>query len=129
MRARVASEVPGGALRVEVDGLNTGTVQVPTTGSYANWITLPVMTRSFGAGQHTIRIFFDQNAGLNLNWFELVPENPVIVENRLPGSSAWRDQSDITCDDSLIRATRRPRASTAVARSPSTCTWGCRETR
>jgi len=66
---RVATQNAGANFNLLLDGVSTGTVNVPNTAGWQTWttvgkdITLP-------AGEHTLRIA--PAVGFNLNWFEVL---------------------------------------------------------
>jgi len=69
---RVASLAGGGQLRVRLDGVVLGTLQIPNTGGWQNWqtVTLPNVPFAGGTGSKALRLEV-LNAGFNLNWIEL----------------------------------------------------------
>jgi hypothetical protein len=57
---RLASTGAGGALHVEVDGVNlTGTIGVPNTGGWQAWTTVTVRQVPLTAGTRKLRLVFD----------------------------------------------------------------------
>ena len=73
-----AQVLTGGRLHVEVDGVDkTGPINVPDTGGWQTWTTLPGPSISLSSGSHVIRVYFDAvgsggGAG-NYNWFKVGP--------------------------------------------------------
>ena len=60
--ARVACYKSGGKFHVEVDGANkTGSLTVPSTGGWKNWVTIGKAGISLSAGTHIVRIQMDGN--------------------------------------------------------------------
>lgn len=69
MRARIASQTQGGSFRLEIDGVDrTGTVQVPVTGGWQDWVDVD-FTADIDAGPHVVR-FVPLDGEFNINWFE-----------------------------------------------------------
>ena len=65
---RLAAVAAGHTMHVEMDGANiSGTVSIPNTGGWQNWVTASVTVPSLSAGQHVLRVVFD-TGGCNLNW-------------------------------------------------------------
>lgn len=89
---RVACNGPGGTFHAELDGTNfTGPLQIPNTGNWQVYATLPVPAVNVSiAGPHVLRVVFEsaapgqQNVG-NLNWISAVaiagttPPGPAVV--------------------------------------------------
>jgi endonuclease/exonuclease/phosphatase family metal-dependent hydrolase len=76
---RVASNGTGGTLHIEIDGVAVpGTVQVPSTGGWQTWTTVPKTGLSLTAGTHLLKLVVDtvgpttQTLG-NLNWVQIRP--------------------------------------------------------
>ena len=68
MKARVANpNVPRTAV-LSVDGVQTATITVPTTGSFGKFTTVQVPV-TLAAGTHTLRLTFSGD-GQNWNWLE-----------------------------------------------------------
>jgi hypothetical protein len=75
---RLADTSTGGALHVEVDGVNvSGTLSVPNTGGWQTWTTITKTGINLTAGQHIVKVSFDTNGSNgwvgNLNWFSFAP--------------------------------------------------------
>ncbi len=72
--ARVAAPSQGGTFHVEVDSVNvTGTLTIPSTGSWQTWTTV-AKTVTLAAGPQRLRVVFDApgpSAFGNLNWFRV----------------------------------------------------------
>jgi alpha-N-arabinofuranosidase len=69
--ARIATINTGRSFRLLVNGVDvTGTVTVPTTGSYQKWQTVTRTNVSLPAGTHRLR-FTTGTGGFNLNWLSL----------------------------------------------------------
>lgn len=73
---RVASQGPGGAFHVEVDGQDeTGEFNLPQTGSDNSWTTITKGSISLSSGTHTIRLVCDANGAYgpagDINWMKL----------------------------------------------------------
>jgi hypothetical protein len=74
LTVRVANVGSGGKFHVEVDDVDkTGPIDVPDTGGWQTWRSLPAANISMTAGSHVIRVYFDAvgsagGAG-NYNWF------------------------------------------------------------
>ncbi|MGE5609374.1 MAG: carbohydrate-binding protein [Bacillota bacterium] len=73
--ARVASYSTGGNFHIEVDGANkTGTMIVPSTGSWQNWTTVRKTGVNLSAGTHVLRLSMDTapNGYVgNFNWLQI----------------------------------------------------------
>lgn len=70
---------------LKVDGLNTDTLKVPSSGGWQNWKTLGIRTK-FPAGKHKLRAFAP-TGGFNLNWIRISDH-----ENTAPTVNAGADQ-------------------------------------
>jgi hypothetical protein len=73
---RLASSGSGGALHLQVDGVNaTGPIAVPNTGGWQAWRTVIVRDLPLRAGTRVLRLAFDVNGSTggvaNVNRFEL----------------------------------------------------------
>lgn len=74
---RVAAESLGGEFHIEVDGVDvTGSIQVPSTGGWQNWLTIVGSDISLNAGIHGLRFVADTQSptlnGIgNFNYFEI----------------------------------------------------------
>ena len=66
LSARVASPHAGGTLRMTIDGASVGVLEVPNTGSWQSWRTVPLPAVFIDAGQHQLRVATD-TGGFNLN--------------------------------------------------------------
>jgi aryl-phospho-beta-D-glucosidase BglC (GH1 family) len=77
--ARVASGSGGGKFYVEVGGSNvTGLINVPATGGWQNWTTLPARVFTNSIPTNSFRVVID-TAGFNLHWLQftsLLPSAP-----------------------------------------------------
>lgn len=68
--ARVASQIGGGSLRAEINGVDkTGTMTVPNTGGWQIWRTISKERIRLEAGVQTMRIYMP-GGGFNLNWVQ-----------------------------------------------------------
>jgi len=80
LEIRSAAGGTGARIRLEVNGVDaTGTVQLPSTGGWANWQTTQVEEVILPAGRVQVSIVY-QSGGSNLNWFRFkdpVPESGV----------------------------------------------------
>ncbi|MCU0430871.1 MAG: family 16 glycosylhydrolase [Cytophagaceae bacterium] len=65
---RVAAQTAGGRIRMEIDGISMGTVNIPATGGWQNWQTVTLSSVSIGAGNHLVRMFFEAG-NFNFNSF------------------------------------------------------------
>jgi beta-glucanase (GH16 family) len=66
---RVATVNTGGLLHVEFDGVDvTGTVEIPNSGDWQNWITKTVHYIPLKSGQHLMREVIDWG-GFDINYF------------------------------------------------------------
>src|SRR5262249_55577378 len=71
LAARVASPESSAAFRLLVDGVDvSGRVDVPNTGDWQVWATVPAGTVHLGAGLHRLRFLADTD-GFNVNWISL----------------------------------------------------------
>ena len=71
---RVASPVDGTTFRVAIDGDAVGNViDVPNTGSWQSWQSVPAASVHLNAGTHTLRIHTD-TGWINLNWILIQDE-------------------------------------------------------
>jgi len=69
---RIASE-QSGKMHFQVDGIDVNAVfSVPATGSWYVWRDLPVSGLVLPAGEHVLKIHFDQGT-FNLNYMEFIP--------------------------------------------------------
>jgi hypothetical protein len=71
---RLASDGVGGTFHIEVDGVNkTGTIQVPDTGGWQNWMTVTKSSVTLAAGTQTVKFVLDttgpSGSVANFNWF------------------------------------------------------------
>jgi glucuronoarabinoxylan endo-1,4-beta-xylanase len=70
---RVASQVNTGAINItsSLSGATSlGTLALPTTGGWQNWVTKTVNNVNLKAGKQTLRITWT-GAGMNINWLEV----------------------------------------------------------
>lgn len=65
---RVASQTGGGVIRMEIDGVSAGTVNINATGGWQVWQTVNLNSVTLGSGNHIIRIVA-QSGGFNFNYF------------------------------------------------------------
>lgn len=76
---RVASAGVGGTFHIEVDGVNkTGTMAVPDTGGWQNWVTISKPGVSLSAGEQVLRLVMNSNGPTtdavgNFNWVNVTP--------------------------------------------------------
>ncbi len=85
MKARVANpNVPRTAV-LSVDGVQTATITVPTTGSYGKFTTVSVPV-TLSAGTRTLKLTFSGD-GQNLNWFEFATGTTPTPTPTTPGPS------------------------------------------
>ncbi len=92
---RVAANAAGSAYRIDIDGSNqSGTVFVPATGGWQNWITLSVENVTLGVGIHNLK-FVAESGGFNLNniSFQLAGAQAVIELTEPNGGEVWPAQS------------------------------------
>ncbi|NMM47720.1 carbohydrate-binding protein [Marinigracilibium pacificum] len=69
---RVASNVGGGVMRVEIGGVDvTGPVSVPYTGGWQSYQTISIENVEIGEGNHKMRVYFIA-AGINLNYVSFI---------------------------------------------------------
>jgi len=91
---RLASTGSGGVMHLEVDGTTvTGGVQVPNTGGWQSWSTVPVHQVALKAGVHRLRLVFDTNGSTggvaNVNWLALTLAGSIAYAGnvvQLPGT-------------------------------------------
>jgi hypothetical protein len=90
INVRVASGSGGGQLRVRLDGMLLGTVNIPNTGGWQNWqtISLPNVPIAGGTGSRALRVEVI-NSGFNLNWIELNRVQVCSTNNIALNQSAW----------------------------------------
>jgi hypothetical protein len=70
---------------LKIDGLNTDTLKVPSSGGWQNWKTLGIQTK-LPAGKHKLRVFAP-TGNFNLNWIRISDH-----ENTAPIANAGADQ-------------------------------------
>jgi aryl-phospho-beta-D-glucosidase BglC (GH1 family) len=101
---RVSAEEAGGGFHVEVAGSNvTGLINVPATGGWQSWTTLPPRTFTNAAPAGSFRVMVD-TPGFNLHWLKftsLLPSAPTgltasatsaqvsLSWNDVPGASGY----------------------------------------
>ena len=74
---RVASPVDGTSMRVMIDGNAVGNViDVPNTGSWQSWQSVPAASVHLNAGTHMLRIHTD-TGWFNLNWILIQAGEPL----------------------------------------------------
>jgi len=67
---RAAAPGTGRRFHIEVDGVNTtGTINVPNTGGFQDWQTVPVVLGNITSGVHVIRFVMEAN-DLNVNFLD-----------------------------------------------------------
>ena len=76
LAVRVADAFQGGSFHVEVDGTNvSGSMTIPNTGSWQNYVTLTKTAIPVAAGNHLIKLVMDSEGTYgfvgNFNWFKL----------------------------------------------------------
>ncbi len=72
VQVRVASDVDGGTLHLEFDGVDrTGPISFEGTGGWQNWITAGTLDVTLGAGVQTMRLAID-GGGFNVNRIAIV---------------------------------------------------------
>jgi hypothetical protein len=94
--ARVAANGSGGRFYVEVAGTNvTGLVNVPATGGWQSWVTLPPRLFTNASPANSFRVVVD-TGGFNLNWLRftsLLPPAPtglVATANSAQVNLSWQ---------------------------------------
>ncbi|WP_128226292.1 carbohydrate-binding protein [Halobacteriaceae archaeon SHR40] len=68
---RVASKGSAGSIDVLLDGQTIGTVDVPDTGGWQEWITMDIPNLSLSGGEQILHLDFN-GGGFNLNWVDFV---------------------------------------------------------
>ena len=69
---RVAAIVAGQKVHIEIDGANvSGSMSVPNTGGWQNWIDLNTPAISVSGGNHVMKVVFETSAGMNLNYINI----------------------------------------------------------
>lgn len=63
---RVAAEQGGGMATLFIDGAEAARVDIPSTGGFERWKTIPMGKARFGDGKHELRLLFNRG-GFNLN--------------------------------------------------------------
>jgi len=87
LKLRVATNGEGGALHLELDGVQLSEkIALPNTGGWNVWQTLTLPKFSLTAGAHDLKVVFDSDY-INLNWMEFISlaANPTLVRS-LPSS-------------------------------------------
>ena len=69
---RVATVQNNVQFQIKLGAAILGTMNVPNTGSWSNWVTVPVTNVSLTAGAQTIRILSTSNESCNFNWMDWV---------------------------------------------------------
>jgi hypothetical protein len=91
LTARVAANSSGGSFYLDVAGSNvTGSISVPATGGWQNWITLP--PQAFTNSQRLTSFkFIVTSPGFNLNWLRFDTILPVLSASYAAGNLtlAW----------------------------------------
>ncbi len=76
---RTAAPAAGGAVHVEIDGVNvTGTVNIPSTGSWTTWGNTTKVTTGITAGAHILKLVIE-TAGFNINYINTTVNTPMPV--------------------------------------------------
>jgi len=76
-KVRVASNVTGKSMHIEMDGVNvTGSIAVPNTGGWQNWQTVTVSSINLTAGAKLMKVVFDTD-GINLNNVTITSQNQI----------------------------------------------------
>jgi beta-glucanase (GH16 family) len=98
VQVRVASNVGGGTLHLEFDGVDkTGTINAPGTGGWQNWQTVTVEDIEFDAGVQTMRLAIDSGE-FNVNKITIGeaappgPGGPIVfddMEHGNPFGNGW----------------------------------------
>jgi hypothetical protein len=91
---RIARDRRGSSrMRVEFDGLDAaGPIEIPNTGNWQRFTTVTVSGVGLSAGPHVMRLFFDEDGELNLNWMKFTLEGAVsasVVETVTSPEGAW----------------------------------------
>src|SRR5215204_2381658 len=88
---RIATPNTGGQLQIKKsDGTVLATVNLPNTGQYQAWQTIPT-TVSLSAGQQVIRVQSSAAPGWNINWLEFLQGG--VPVNQSPTVNAGTDQT------------------------------------
>ncbi|HEY8400978.1 MAG TPA: carbohydrate-binding protein, partial [Cytophagaceae bacterium] len=85
LQLRVASEVSGKSMHVEIDDVNiTGTINIPNTGGWQTWQTVTINNINLTSGNKKMKVVFDTD-GTNLNYLNFIAEavNPTITFNNI----------------------------------------------
>lgn len=91
---RVGAWSDGKKISVSVDGQAAATVNVPNTGSYVAFETVPVQL-SLAAGTHVIRLTY-LGDGQNIDWFEVVSGAPTTGPTTEPNATPTIEPSVTT---------------------------------
>jgi hypothetical protein len=105
---RMSSPQGNGAFHVEVDGVDkTGTINLPTTGSFQTWTTFSVSNIALTQGLRTFR-FYMEEAGFNFAGFAVsfaLPEIPVGKRITIKNGSnyvTFNEQNQLICNSPAI---------------------------
>ncbi|MDR2382495.1 MAG: carbohydrate-binding protein [Prevotellaceae bacterium] len=105
---RMSSPQGAGKFHVEVDGVDkTGSISVPTTGSYQTWTTFSVSNISLTQGTRTFRFVMEEN-GFNFAGFVISFEQPdipvgkqIIIKNGV-NYVTFDAQNQVICNSPTI---------------------------
>jgi len=92
---RVAQRLTGAIMSIEVDGVNrTGNISLDSTGGWQSYYTETVSLGDLSAGQHTVRVNFE-NGGVFLNAIDFTPteepETPINEFGLDPAAYPWEN--------------------------------------
>ncbi len=126
LSARVGSGQAGGSFRVEVDGTDvTGTLAVPSTGSWSSFTTLTKTAITLPSGSHVLRVYI-VNGGFNLNSLSFI----VAASGSCNTAADCNDNNPCTvdacasniCSNAIGNAGVTCRAAASACDAPETCT-------
>jgi len=96
---RLASPNNDGRFQLRAsDGTVLASINVPNTGGWQNWRTVPVVV-NLPAGQQTVRIFNTHASGFNINWMDFVEGGTIVVGTRIE-AEAYTTMSGIQTETS-----------------------------